>query len=62
LIVGILALPFVFCRGPSPGPQILSSYPPDEAAFRGTIRTKRNRANHPSTGGKRFDATEDRSS
>jgi len=27
----------------------------------GTIRTKRNRANHSSLSGKRFDATEDRS-
>jgi hypothetical protein len=61
LIVGILALPFVLsrpladplsCRSPLPELQILSSYLPDEAAFRGTIRTKRNRANHPINGRK----------
>jgi hypothetical protein len=31
------------------------------AALPETIRAKRNRANHPSLSGKRFDATEDRS-
>jgi len=40
------------CRSPLPGPQILSSHPPDEVAFGGTIRTKRNRANRPINGRK----------
>jgi hypothetical protein len=47
------------CRGPLPGPQILRTTRPRGRLPR-TNRTKRNRANHSSLSGKRFDATEDR--